>query len=228
MPPKRAPRSGGASSAGASSSRTPPEPVDSALELVLQEEAGPPSAEPTRKRRRTLEDGVTKSLKDNFQSWGPEMTDELIIAGRSLRQQLLYDRQLVAAKDPKAPVIGKLYYEQMRDRYMPQSSPIKRLKAVDKNEVPHESLEIALMGFNQHIKKYDALLDFLETGPMVNQLSLVLLLKHCMKVSPKSGCDGLNWPREVANSSGPLIWTTLLRLTGSLRCIEAWCSFRVP
>ena len=109
MPPKRAPRSGGASSAGASSSRTPPEPVDSALELVLQEEAGPPSAEPTRKRRRTLEDGVTKSLKDNFQSWGPEMTDELIIAGRSLRQQLIYDRQLVAAKDPKAPVIGKLY-----------------------------------------------------------------------------------------------------------------------
>jgi len=110
-----------------------------------------------------------------------------------LREELLRDRRAVNVGEAGAPKLGKIYYDKMRDRFSSANAPCKKLKASDETQPLHPELEKGLMGLMLRIKRYAAILDFLERGPMVNQLSLVVLLKHALKVSPKSGKDGLQF-----------------------------------
>ena len=46
---------------------------------------------------------------------------------------------------------------------------------------------------NQHMRKFDLMLEFLDRGKLVNQLSLVVLFKHTLKISPKANKDALQY-----------------------------------
>lgn len=185
----RAKTRGGAKAAASSAQAAPA----SALEVVQQEEAAVSGTRPAKRlRRRNTDEVITKCLKDNFASWDAHLTDGHMVEGKTLRQTLAEHRRMVNAGNSDAPTLGKLYYEKLRDKFAVKTSPNKMLVATDRNEPLDRDLEKALVGLNQHIKRYDLIHDFLEKGPMVNQLSLVVLLKHSLKISPKSGKEGLS------------------------------------
>lgn len=155
----------------------------SALEVVRQEEGKAKNQPPRRLRRRNTDEAIQKCLKDNFAGWEPCQTDNFIVGGRSLREQLTYDRRRANQGDSDAPCMGKFYYDEMRSRYSSNQSPFKRLRVTNDRESLNSDLEAGLAGLNLHIKKYDRIMDFLHTGPEVNQLSLVVLYKHALKIS---------------------------------------------
>lgn len=170
----------------------------SALELVEAEERAEnnrPQAK--RLRRRNTEETIAKCIRDNFGGWDASQTDHYMVDGMSLREELLRDRRLANASDESAPKFGKRYYELKRERFSPQSAPSKRLKVQDESQPLHPELEKGLIGLNQHVRRYDHILHFLERGALVNQLSLVVLFKHTLKVNPKAGKDSLQFLMSV-------------------------------
>lgn len=150
-----------------------------------------------RQRRRSDEEAVAKCLRDNFTGWDAARTDHFVADGMSLRQVLLRDRGLVASGHPAAPTLGKRYYDRLRQKYTPENTPSKRLKALDESQPLHPDLEKGLVGITQHIRRFDPILNFLERGPMVNQLSLVVLFKHALKTNPRAGKDNLQFLMAV-------------------------------
>ena len=188
-------RGGGGAKKGARSAPQPQEQQQaaSALELVAFEEA---SAKPTsakRLRRRKTEEAVAKSLKDNFPGWDSVQTDHCIVGGKSLREALTEDRRRHQEGQQGAPTMGKRYYDEMRNKFSSTTCPHKMLKVANEAEPIHPELEKGLAGLNLHVKRFDVIIDFLERGPMVNQLSLVVLLKHALKIFPQAGRESTDF-----------------------------------
>ena len=166
----------------------------SALSIVEAEErAQQPKQGSRRLRKRNTEETVCKSLRDNFSGWDAASTDHFLVEGLSLRQVLSRDRRLVDANDAAAPRLGKRYYESLRERFSPENHPCKRLRPTNDQEVLDPQLERGLIAMNQHMRKFDLMLEFLDRGKLVNQLSLVVLFKHTLKISPKANKDALQY-----------------------------------
>jgi hypothetical protein len=121
----------------------------------------------------------------------------------------------------------------LREQFSAVNCPSKRLKVADQTQPLHKDLEKALVGLHQHIKRYDLFLDFLDKGPSVNQLSVVCLFKHCLKISPKAGKDGLNclmavlsWvARHNIHTTFEVEWSHMKPHLDDALC-RSWLSFK--
>ena len=148
---------------------------------------------PRRLRRRNTDEAVAKAIRDNFLGWEGAATDQHLVGGVSLRQQIKIDKKRQQNKEVDAPVMGKRYYEEVREKFLASSSPLKRLKVLNSKEELHPELEKALVGLNLHNRKFEQIMDFVERGPELNQLSLVCLYKHALKVNPSSSSECTNF-----------------------------------
>ena len=89
----------------------PSPPPSSALEKAHQEEADilAQSGNTGKSRRpgRSGDEMLNKQLRGHVPQFDGAATDHTVVNGRTLREQLKYDKQLVAGGHEDAPVIGK-------------------------------------------------------------------------------------------------------------------------
>jgi hypothetical protein len=143
-----------------------------------------------KKRTRNIDEIVAKCLRDNFPGFKQSQTTMLLNKdGKSLTEILRSDREKVDLRAKDAPVIGKHYYSQLRSEFAYSDAPEKRLKVADDKQKIHEDLLAALEDMNKHPRSFDRAADFLDSAPMVNQKSLVLLFKQALVFSASAGPD---------------------------------------
>ena len=83
------------------------------------------------KKTRNLDREVQKCLLDNFKKFNSKQTDQLAPGSQdkpTLRQRLRRDKEMLQNHDPDAPIMGKRYYQVLRDAYQNMTSPSKRWK----------------------------------------------------------------------------------------------------
>jgi hypothetical protein len=134
---------------------------------------------------------VRKIVRDNFTSKGypVHLVDEYEVEGRTLRQDLKFDRATGGDSAKGGP-----YYDLKREKFTPPESASKMLKVVNIQEALDSTLEKALGLALQHNPKYEALQDWLSTAAIPNQRTYVFLLRGTLKIPAiKSGkaCNAL-------------------------------------
>ena len=145
-------------------------------------------------RIRSTDEQVHKCLRDNFSLYPKAQTTMLLNAeGMSLVEVLRRDRELINTKATNAPVLGKIYYQRLREEFSYSDSPSKRLRVANSEQLIGEDLMKALEELNKHPKNYERAMDWLESASMVNQKSLVLLLKQALAFNPSGGAEVVNF-----------------------------------
>lgn len=143
---------------------------------------------PRKKRSRTMEECVQKAIRDNFPGFRPGQATMLMNdQGKTLYQVLMDDRRAIDLGLAGAPVLGKLYYEQKRKEFTYSDAPQKKLKVKDDRELLNNDLVQALEQLHKHPKSYEDALEFLGSGPALNQRSLVLLFLQALQFNPNGG-----------------------------------------
>ena len=131
-----------------------------------------------------------KSIQDNCKTLTPEEIDHIFIGGMSLRQRVRKDKQLKEDKDPAAPKIGKLYWRNLRNKYM-HPERIQRQMEPD-NSLPLDPKLVAALGacMRGHANR-SVLQSYMSQVEYLNQRELVLLLRFLCEVEPSSSGDQL-------------------------------------
>lgn len=150
----------------------------------------------TKRRRRNLEEEVSKCLKDNFKGWTEAMTDLNIVDGRSLREQVAFDKEQLHQGVRKEPM-GKYYYEWLRTKFGAGADPTSKLRIKDPSLPEDANLFDALRAIMQHCRDYAPVNAFLDTSQALDQKNLCALLKCCLKVSPLTSMDSLTFVLNV-------------------------------
>ena len=174
--------------------------VDPAASMFEREEAMEAVQTPAKRQRpgRTIEEQVKKKLNYHFKDFTDAQTTTLLDStGRNLYQTLTHDVELYENKDPKSPSWGKNYYDELKKRFAYTDSPYKQLKVVDSLEGLDDGLVTALTGLHTAQKDFESVKDYLDSAPMINQKSLVLLFRNALKVSPNGGIEGVGFLEAV-------------------------------
>lgn len=164
--------------------------------LFDQQEAaeGQAKQKGSRKRQRSADEIVAKCIRDNFAMFkGSQSTMLLNRSGMSLFEVLKRDILLAEEGDASAPVRGKLYYQKLREEFAYSDSPAKRLKVTAEDEPIDEDLMKGLTELNRHPRSYEGSLAFLDSNPLCNQRSLVLLYRQALLFNPSGGVDAVNF-----------------------------------
>ena len=151
-------------------------------------------AAPKRPRSRVVlvdEKIVSKMIRDNFKTWGPELTDLTLRDGLSLRGRMTRDKTL-AVKGLRKEPMGKLYYQELRSLYGSALSPEHQLVVADEDEPEDGRLVQALEGLFSRKKQYDGMQSYLLGAAVLSQKNLVALFKGCLMLNPNSSVDHNN------------------------------------
>ena len=151
-------------------------------------------AAPKRPRSRVVlvdEKIVSKMIRDNFKTWGPELTDLTLRDGLSLRGRMTRDKTL-AVKGLRKEPMGKLYYQELRSLYGSALSPEHQLVVADEDEPEDGRLVQALEGLFSRKKEYDGMQSYLLGAGVLSQKNLVALFKGCLMLNPNSSVDHNN------------------------------------
>lgn len=190
MAPKRSRKVAEAAPAPAKKQRNRPEPST----LIEKQEAENDPAKVSKKRVRSAESVVNKQLRDHFPHWTSTQTDCLVNKdGCTLREVLLRDREAVDRKAPGAPTLGKKYYAQLAADFTLSESPYKNLRVSNDSETIEPDLLTGLEGVNSHPRSFQYVSDFLARAGPLNQKSLVLLFRQCLKFRPSGNQDVLQF-----------------------------------
>ena len=137
-----------------------------------------------RHRPKTVESKVCKKLRDHFKDWDSHMTDSVLDdSGRPLRQVLTEDQTKSDEGAPDAPVWGKNYYDKLHTRFSLSTSTFRRLRVLDDTQPLNPNMLLGLEGVVSHPRSFEIIEVFLATDEVVDQKSIVLLFKQCLKLS---------------------------------------------
>lgn len=152
------------------------------------------SGRASRKRTRSVDEIISKILRDNFPHLKPGQATLLLNkAGKSLYEVLRKDREKVEAGAPDAPTIGKHYYARLREEFAYADNPARRLRVSDDSEIINEELMSALADLHKYPRSFERSMTFLEGKVVPNQRSLVLLFRQALSYSPNGGQDTTNF-----------------------------------
>lgn len=148
----------------------------------ILEESG---AKRRKKEQQCLHTTVAKALRDNFKGWGEDLTDLCIRDGKSLRQQLLED--LLAKKNGTRPgPMGKVYYNELRNRYGNALAPEKLLAVADDTDPDDHKLLAAVTHLFVRRRSVEPLVQWLASADMINQKMLVGMFRACLGCPPST------------------------------------------
>lgn len=173
---------------------TPPKelPDDATLMDKLEADSSVSDKKGSKKRLRSVSQVVCKQLRDHFAGWTSHQTDALLNpVGKTLRQVLTEDRLAIERGDGDAPVLGKNYYAKKMDEFTYTESPYKLLKVANDSQVVDPDLLAGLEAVNTHPRSFEAITDFFLNGEELNQKSLTLLYRQCLKLSPNGSPEVL-------------------------------------
>ena len=114
----------------------------------LDAEASTSSTSAAKKRKRSLEEEVSKCLKDNFRGWSEAMTDLTLRGGVSLREKITADKLKIKSGD-RVDAMGKYYYQSLRDEFGGHDVAL-RLQVRDPTQEENQLLVVGLKGVLQH------------------------------------------------------------------------------
>jgi hypothetical protein len=149
--------------------------------LDAQREAASSSSAPDKKRGRTEDSSIQKSLHDNFPGFSEEAMYINQVGGRTLEQTIREDRQ--RPKSDKFPM-GKLYYETLRTQFQAPNSVWTKLTVLDVDQPEDPQFVAAADAFHATKKSYEELIVWCETVSAINQMIFVGLLRMLLKAPP--------------------------------------------
>ena len=161
----------------------------------LDAEASASSTSAAKKRKRSLEEEVSKCLKDNFRGWSDAMTDLTLRGGVSLREKITADKLKIKSGD-RVDAMGKYYYQSLRDEFGGHDVAL-RLQVRDPTQEENQLLVVGLKGVLQHARDFSPMNAFLLTYDKIDQKNLVALLKCTLRVAPTSSTESLNFNLNV-------------------------------
>jgi hypothetical protein len=189
MGPERTAPKGKAAAAAAAAAKAAPALVKrSSAEQVFMDTAKQPARKAA---RRDFEGAVEKAVHDNFKGW-----DAADIHGSKDPEtgltlyETIADRKKKHAQDPKAFPMGSRWYKEIRYKFMPDSYPAKRLKAVNPDEPISDDLLKAMMYYKStgSRAKMDA---FINLTPELNQREVCGVYTYLLELKPTTSSDSL-------------------------------------
>jgi hypothetical protein len=162
-------------------------PVSSLVLQAAHEQETKRSRKPP---RRTSEEGVDRSLKENFPSLSSHAIDVFEVEGLTLRQRVLRDKE-AGQGNTKKQKLGSSYWHGLREMYAEADKKSEdALAAADKNQPVDPDLRAALeqvaSAANVTQKVMSKLLAWLPIAQPCNQRELVGLLKLARTLRPSS------------------------------------------
>ena len=186
-PDRSAPRGAASKSAAAKAAASAASKRSSAEQVFLDEAAKPAKKAP----RRDFEGMIDKAVQDNFKNWdasdihGSKDPD----TGMTLYETIAH-RKRKNTQDAKAYPMGSRWYKEIRYKFMPDSYPAKKLKALSPDEPIHDDLLKAMMYYKStgSRAKMDA---FVKIAPALNQRECCGIYTYLLELKPTTSSDSL-------------------------------------
>jgi hypothetical protein len=135
---------------------------------------------------KELEVVAARAIRDNFRTWSVETTHMKLVEGKTMIERILSDKR-------NGKSTGKKYYEMLRELYMYDCHPTKRLRIRDEAEALLPELEAVVLGLLKAKRDQRPMEDFFLNGPMVpNQRSAVGLIRQMLKIPALSPTMNFN------------------------------------
>ena len=134
---------------------------------------------------------VSKAIDYNCKNMSPQEIDHIFIGGLSLRQRVQRDKQMREDKHPEAPIIGKLYWEEIRGMYMDASRLEKQMEPDESLPLSRDLMDALAACLKGHPNR-SLLQSYMSSAAAINQRELVLLLRYTCKLEPSASSDQLS------------------------------------
>ena len=145
--------------------------------------------------KRNVEQEIDELIRDNFRNFSLEQQNKLRPAcmnGLSLREELARAKAELKSNPKRAAAMGNNYDQRLRDVYVDEGSPLRRLRPMNMDEAIAAGLSNAIVDMNRHINKYEPIMTWMSQDHNVNQLSMVLLLQNAHR-HPQCICNRMSW-----------------------------------
>lgn len=134
---------------------------------------------------------IDKAVGDNFKGWDASDIHGSKDAETGLTlYETIVDRKRKNMQDPKAYPMGARWYKGTKFKFMPDSYPAKKLKALDRDGPINDDLRKAMMYYKSTCSraKMDA---FVKVAPELNQREACGIYTYCLDLKPTTSSDSL-------------------------------------
>ncbi len=155
--------------------------------MQVSEEARDATAPAKRARTskvQSIDQATQRAINDNFKSWPASAIDSTLVENLTLRQRIARDKLRQRASPPFP--MGGPYYRHLKTIYAPAEDVGRQFKIAKPDEPISDALLKALQALRGGRPNHAPLLEFLRTGPSLNQKELVGLLRACLELRVKS------------------------------------------